>query len=95
MVAEEGVIYDVWLIFRGIEANISAVSTYRGLLKAAANTGEFFRYADPMNSIEIPIAIKSLIEETPNIPIDEITALLPVPKLIVEHHIEQLNLPPM
>ena len=95
MVAEEGVIYDVRLIFRGIEANVSAVSTYHGLLKAAANTGAFFGYADPMNSIEIPIAIKSLIEETPNIPIDEIIAILPVPKLVVEHHIEQLNLPRM
>lgn len=77
--ASEDLIHDLWLLSREEAAQWPEVRTYRGLLASARVSGGDVHYADPLDSVELPAAIRALAEETPGIGLGEIVDLLPVP----------------
>jgi len=85
-VAEEGRIYDVCIVTRSENADLQYLRSYRGLLAASRDSGATVHYDTPMVSWELPAAIKTLADETPNISLSDLTALLPIDRAVTRHH---------
>lgn len=85
-VAEEGLIYDLWIVVRGENSDIPKAHSFRGLLSLAGKSDVEIRYADPWHSLELPAAIERLARETVGISLSELTDLLPVCRDVVLHH---------
>lgn len=86
IVGQDNIIYDVWIVVRATCRDISRIKTYRGLLSQAIRSGAMVGYEHPMQSVELPWAIKELAQETPGISVTEMTALLPADREVVMHH---------
>jgi hypothetical protein len=86
LIAADTIIYDVLLLSRGLPKAWPEVETYRGLLSEAKAGGSDVRYIDPMTSIELPVAIKTLFEENPAISLSELVEILPVSGDVIKKH---------
>lgn len=89
-VAEEGLIYDLWIVFRGEQADLAEANSFRGLLSLAAKSGVGIGYVDPWQSRELPAGIERLARESSGISLTELTDLLPVHRDVVRHHARQV-----
>ena len=89
-VAQDWLIYDRGLFYRGSGAPPTALLTWRGLLGALAGRGARVTYANPSQSIELPRAIGLLADETPGIALSDLAALLPVEVRFIRAHAEDV-----